>query len=478
VSVIERRRQLAVGIVIAVLALAALRDVIRLGDASPWRKMDDFPDFYCAGWALNAKASPYLYEPLRACEHRVNTGDTFRGKLFAGNPGIAIPAPLPGYDFLPFMALARLPAGQARALDAAAILASVLLCALALGGLGIPLEVAAAALLLSTGYVELNTGQIVSFALLALVLCGGALARGRDGLAGILAVLTAIEPVVGLPVTVAVLCFVPRARWPAVVTGGALALLALIVVGPQAILEYAVRVVPAQAASEIHFPFQFSLTYALARAGVAASAARAAGTLSYIVLLALGLWLAPRVARTVGRRELLVFLPALACAIGGPYLHQEELCLALPALAVLAVYTRGPDRTAFAIALCVLSIPWIAVWGIKQLFLASILCCSVILWRSRVRAGPALVTLCAIALTIYALELHPPHLPVPSASIPRSYAPTALVQDEWGDYAELRSTSDPLWFAIKLPAWAALLGALALAARRSLRPDQSTSARI
>ncbi|HXO17760.1 MAG TPA: hypothetical protein VN909_06280, partial [Candidatus Dormibacteraeota bacterium] len=144
VSVIERRRQLAVGIVIAVLALAALRDVIRLGDASPWRTMDDFPDFYCAGWALNAKASPYLYEPLRACEHRVNTGDTFRGKLFAGNPGIAIPAPLPGYDFLPFMALARLPAGQARALDAAAILASVLLCALALAGLGIPLEVAAA----------------------------------------------------------------------------------------------------------------------------------------------------------------------------------------------------------------------------------------------------------------------------------------------------------------------------------------------
>ena len=67
VSAIERRRRnCAVGIVIAVLALAALRDVIRLGDASPWRNMDDFPDFYCAGWALNAKRKPV---PLRAASH-------------------------------------------------------------------------------------------------------------------------------------------------------------------------------------------------------------------------------------------------------------------------------------------------------------------------------------------------------------------------------------------------------------------------
>ena len=36
------------------LGLAALRDFARLGDALPWHAMDDFPDFFCAGDALDA----------------------------------------------------------------------------------------------------------------------------------------------------------------------------------------------------------------------------------------------------------------------------------------------------------------------------------------------------------------------------------------------------------------------------------------
>jgi hypothetical protein len=473
-----RRRQLVIGIVLAVLSIAALRDVSRLGDALPWRTMDDFPDFYCAGRALDAKASPYTYEPLHACEHRVNTGDTFRARLFQNDPAIAVPAPLPAYDFFPFMALAQLPIEQARLLDAAAILASVALCAAALAGLGIPLEVAVAALLLSTAYAELNTGQIVPFALLALILCGLALARGLDRVAGILAVLTAIEPVVGFPVTVAALAFVPRARWPAIATAGLFALLALAIVGPQALLEYATRVVPAQAASEIHFPFQYSLTYALAHAGLSPGAARAAGTLSYLALFALGLWIAPRASKALGRRELLVFLPALCCVIGGPYVHQEELCLALPALLVLARYAKEPPRSAFAIAVCLLSVPWILVWGYKQLFLASVLICAVILWRLHVRPWPGVASLCAIAALIYALQLHPPHLPVPTPPARQSYAASALVQDEWRVYAEQRSTPDPLWFAIKIPAWTALLTGLVLALRLGVRTSQPNSTRI
>ncbi len=473
----QRARNVAAAVLIAALGLAALRDASRLGEAAPWATMDDFPDFYCAGWVVAARANPYLYEPLRACEHRVNTQDTFRGRLFRRDPAIAIPAPLPAYDFLPLAALARLSPGTARAVAGVAIVASVVLCAVALAGLGIPLEVAAAALLLSTGYVELNTGQIVPFALLALILCGLSLARGRDALAGALAVVCAIEPIVGLPVTLAVLAFVPRARVAAAATAAVLAFAALAAVGPAVLLQYALHVVPAQAASEIHFPFQYGLTYALAHLGVAPAAARAAGSASYLLLLALGLWLAPRVARNAGRRELLAFVPALACAIAGPYVHQEELCFALPALLVLAVYARGPVRTAFAAALCVLAVPWIAVWGLKQLFLAALFVCALILWRLRIPAVHAWAALLAIALTIYAFELRPPHLPVPSAPA-RSFAATELVQEEWGVYAEQRSTADPLWFAIKVPVWAALLAGLGFAARMARREPYSTSARI
>jgi hypothetical protein len=475
--VTQRARNVVAAVLLAVLGLAALRDASRLGEAAPWTTMDDFPDFYCAGWVVAARGNPYLYEPLRACEHRVNTQDTFRGRLFRSDPAIAIPAPLPAYDFLPLAAIARLPAGAARVVAALAIVASVVLCAVALAGLGIPLELGAAALLLSTGYVELNTGQIVPFALLALILCGLALARGRDTLAGALAVLCAIEPVVGLPVTLAVLAFVPRARVTAAATATVLAVSALAAVGPAALLQYGLHVVPAQAASEIHFPFQYSLTYALAHQGIPPAAARVAGSVSYLLLLALGLWLAPRAARGAGRRELLVFIPALACVIGGPYVHQEELCFALPALLVLAVHARGPARTAFAVALCVLAVPWIAVWGLKQLFLAALFCSTLILWRLRIRAVPACTALLAIALTVYAFELRPPHLPVPSAPA-RSFSATELVQEEWGVYAEQRSTADPLWFAIKLPAWAALLAAFALAARLAPLENHSTSDRI
>jgi Glycosyltransferase family 87 len=458
----------------AVLALAALRDLLRLGEAAPWRTMDDFPDFYCAGWTLDAKANPYTYEPLRTCEHRVNTADTFRGRLFRSDPAIAIPAPLPAYDFLPFMALARLPLGEARALDAAAIVAVVVLGAIGLAGLGVPIAVAAASLLLSTAYVELNTGQIVPFALLALILCGLTLARGAERLAGILAVLTATEPVVGLPVSLAMLCYIPRARWPVVATAALFGCIALVTVGPSALLDYVTRVVPAQAASEIHFPFQFSLTYALARAGVPAAPARLAGSLSYLVLLAFGLWLAPRAALALRRRELLVFIPAFCCAIAGPYLHQEELCLALPALLVVALASTGSTRTIFAVALCIVSIPWIQVWGIKQLFLSAIFCCALILWRLRIPRWPAIAAFCAIAAAIYAFELRPPHLPVPSAAVEQSYAATALVQDEWAVFAEQRSTSDPLWFAIKVPTWAALLAALTVLSRLASEPSRGS----
>jgi hypothetical protein len=471
----DRLRQLIVVGVLVILALAALRDLSRLGAGLPWRTMDEFADFYCAGSALNHRASPYTYEPLRTCEHLVNSGTNFRGKLFASNPGIAVPAPQPPYDFVAFMALARLPIATARRIDAFAIVASVVLCAIALAGMGVPLDVAAAALLLSTGFVELNTAQIVPFALLALVLGGLALARRREALAGVLAALTAIEPTVGVPVIVATLLFVPRARIAVTVTTLLLILAAVAVVGARGAVEYLTVVLPAHAGSEIRFPFQYSLTYALASAGLAPAVARFAGTLSYFILFAIGLMLAPRLQRALGRRELLIFIPALCAVIAGAFLHQEELCFALPAILVLAVATQGPIRSFFAIAVCVLSIPWLLVWGEKQLLLAAIFVCAVILLRLRIDLRVALVTLCALAATMYLFELAPPHLPIP-AQIERVYAPHELAQREWRNYTDQRSTRDFLWLAIKIPTWLALLAALAIAARLARGPSQSAIA--
>ncbi len=427
--------------------------------------MDEFADFYCAGSALDEHASPYTYEPLRSCEHRVNTGDTFRGKLFRSDPAVAVPAPQPVYDFVPFMGLARMTPAEARIVDGCAILLAVAASVAALFGLGVPVTVATTALLLSSAYVELNTAQIVPFALLALVLCGLALARGHCAIAGIAAALTTIEPTAGVPVIVAVLLFVPRARWSLVLTLLALALVSLGVLGLRGAEQYAAGVLPAHAASELRFPFQYSLTYALALLGVPSNIARAAGMLSYLVLFAIGLRIAPRVAKALGKRELLVFVPALCSVIAGPFLHQEELCFALPALLVVATALRGRARTIAAVALCVLAIPWIAVWGIKQLFLVTVFACAAILLGLRIERWASLATIAGVALVLYAIELHPPHLPVPAPASARSYAATDLVQREWREYTDRRATSDFAWFAIKIPTWAALLAALVVVAR-------------
>ena len=316
--------------------------------------------------------------------------------------------------------------------------------------------------------------RVVPFALLALALTGHALARRQYALAGVLAAFTAIEPVVGVPVVAATLIYVPRARWSLLFCATLFAAIALRLVGTGVLIQYVTAVLPAQSASELHFPFQYSLTYLLAHAGIPTGVAALAGAASYVVMLVAGLLLAPAASRRFGRPELVAFIPALCSTIGGTYLHPEELCFAIPALLVLANAARETPRTVLALALCTLSIPWILVWGSKQLFLASIFVCAVILLQLRIDLRASVLSFCLLAGTIYAFELHPPSLPVVRAA-PQVYAASGLVQDEWRYYAQQRSSSDPLWLAIKVPAWAALLAGLIVAVRATRDHSVSTA---
>ncbi len=464
----QTRRRVIVALISLALGIAAVRDFSRLGPALPWRTMDEFADFYCAGLAFDRGASPYTYEPLHACEHQFNEGHSFRGKLFAANPGVAVPAPQPPYDFVPFMALARAHFSVARAIDATAIVLAVALSAIGLAAIGIPLALAVAVFALSTGYVELNTAQIVPFALLALVFCGLALERGRNRLAGVLAALTLVEPTVGLPVVVATFLFAPRARWSLAAGLAGLFALACAVAGPKGFLQYLIAVLPAHSRSELFFPFQYSLTSALAILGIWPPLARVAGISSYVLLLAAALVIAPRTSAQLKRRAFIVFVPALCCVIGGTFLHQEELCFAIPAVTLLAWETTGRQRAIATVALCLLAVPWIPVWGSKQLLLVSLLVVATILVQLRLELRTSLITLGAIAAAIYCFELAPPRLPAPSG-MPPVYTAGQLVSLEWRDYTALRGTHDPLWFAIKLPTWGALLASLAIALSISRR---------
>lgn len=444
-------------VALALLAIAALRDCARLGDALPWRQLYDFQDFYCAGVALDEHADPYAYEPLHGCEHRVN-----QSELYRRDPQRAVPAPLPPYDFPPFMLLARVNFPAARTVDALAIVAAVVACTIGLSMLRIPLDVAAAALILPAGYLLLNAGQVIPFALLALVFCGVALARQRDTTAGVLAAFTLIEPHLGLPVCAALLLWVPASRIGLAATATFLAVAGLFALGVGGTIEYAARVLPAQASAEVGYIYQYSLTYLLHALGAPAPAALAAGSLSYLGSLIFGLWIARRLCERIKRRELLAYLPGACALIGGAYVHMVDIAFALPAALVLATALERRPRNLSIIALCLLAVPWIAAWSTKKLFLASLFVVAVLLFRLQADWSVAIGTFAAIAAALYGLELSPPTLPsVVTAATP--FPSNELVQRAWRAYVAALGSADPLWLVVKLPTWAAL-AALAVAA--------------
>jgi hypothetical protein len=452
------------------LGIAALRDLARLGDALPWHRLYDFQDFYCAGEAVDQHADPYRYEPLHQCEHRVNASEAYRL-----DPNRVVPAPIPPYDFPPFELAAHIGLPAARAIDAIAIAVAVVAAVGGLALIGIPLDVAALALVLPAAYLLLDAGQIVPFELVTLVFCGVALARRRDVVAGALAALTMIEPHLGLPVCASLLLLVPRSRPTLVVLGVLMALAGALVVGPAGAIEYVAHVLPAQGAAEVGYPYQYSLTYLLHTAGLPSRAALAAGQFSYAVLLAVGIWLGLKLASSLARRELVAYLPAACAIIGGSYVHMTDLAMAIPAALVLATYSRAASRTIATLALCLLAVPWIDVWIGKKLFLASLFVVAGILFRQRVAPVVAIGTFVVVAATIYCFELRPP---APFSVVTMMTPPHSgdLAQEAWRAYVLNLKTAPLPWFAIKIPTWAALICVLVAGFRALPRPTATPPA--
>ncbi|HEY6484908.1 MAG TPA: glycosyltransferase 87 family protein [Candidatus Cybelea sp.] len=454
--------------VLALLGVAALRDLGRLGDSLPWNRLYDFADFYCAGSAVDRHANPYRYEPLHRCEHAVNRTPAYRA-----DPHRVVPAPLPPYDFPAFAALSHLSFERARTLAAIAIVLAVVASIAGLAALGIPVDVAALALFFPAGYLLLDAGQIVPFALAALVFCGVALARGRDTLAGLLAALMLIEPHLGLPVFVALLLLAPRARAGASIAGLLMLAIGVFSVGLTGIREYVLGVLPAQAAAETSYVYQYSLTYLLARAGLPAAPALIAGQICYVAMLAAGIWLGARAAKSLHRRELIAYLPAACGIVGGTYVHMIDVSIAIPAALVLAVFARGRARLVASLAVALLAVPWIPVWIGKKLLLATLFVVAGLLLRLKTAPLSAALTFAAVALVVYGFELNPPP-PFPSAAAAATFSPNDFAQTAWAAYVRAIGSPAPGWFLVKIPTWAALLAIVGVAWDAALaRPSQT-----
>ncbi|MGB6953399.1 MAG: hypothetical protein WBE15_15780, partial [Candidatus Cybelea sp.] len=146
-----RRSWLAAGIVVAtLLALAAQTSIVtRTGFFA-----GDFRAFYCAARVASQGADPYQTQPLGGCERSVGSDAFFRK-----NPGVTIPAPLPGYAIAALIPLAQLPYAIAVACWLGLLLLAWLACVLTLARFArVQWETALGAFALSLGTLSLPFG--------------------------------------------------------------------------------------------------------------------------------------------------------------------------------------------------------------------------------------------------------------------------------------------------------------------------------
>jgi len=283
--------------------------------------------------------------------------------------------------------------------------------------------------LLADGLASIIIGQIVPIVLC--FVCASALALREDKplAAAAYAVATLLEAHIGLALCLALFVLEPRSRRGLLVFGGLLAGLSLAYGGFEQNVEYLARVVPAQARAEgLSFSGQYSLSALLAQTGVAPGLALALGSLSYLVMLVIGIGLAVRLARTLHDRAYVVLVPPAFVLLGGAYAHIHQMALALP-LAFMLVARRSAWRPLAFAALLLLAVPW-------QSF---------------------------AEMPFFYMRLPPlPHVDVRPA-MSRIADGGRLAEDEWGLWQSLpiRDRRTPLQrFETKVPTW---LGLIALA---------------
>jgi len=292
----------------------------------------DFKAFYCAGEAVLKHADPYRVEPLRACMHRLEPS--------YGPAWLVTPAPFPGYVLALFAALAKLPFESARVVWEIVTVVSVLVAGVALARLTqwSPL-MTTLALIPTAGFVNLLYGETTPIVVAALTLGALELERGRFVVPALAAGVSLIEPHVGAPVVLALFLAVPRARpWVACVAL-TIAVVSVATLRLRYNLEYFRFELPLQAFSEVTADDQYSLTWLLSALGQRPATALALGSASYALMLALGVALSTYLG-TRRRLGYVMLLPPAAVALGGTFVHDVQIAVAIPFAFLLACDVR------------------------------------------------------------------------------------------------------------------------------------------
>jgi hypothetical protein len=451
------RRWIGAAVLLASLAALGLQTevVTRTGFL-----MGDFRAFYCAARVTSTGANPYRVEPLRSCE--TSLGVT---PFFKKNPGIAIPAPLPGYSLAVLVPLAMLPFPFAAALWALLLALGCAACVFALARFArLPWESALAVFALALTALSLPFGEVVPIALGCISLSGYFAWRERPRAAALAAAGAMIEPHLGLPVCIALAVWLPATRALLGCAFGALALLSLLALGPATNLEYFTSVLPAHALSEATRDTQYSLTAVLAALGLPLGAAVRGGTLWYAAMLAAGAFIAGRLALRTRNAAFLACVPPAFAVFGGTFIHVTQIAAALPAAVLLAGYATRTVRTLAIVALLALAVPW--DWVVSPaLILAPLVPVAYLAWRYTSEMKLALVAgLCAATILLGLIEL----VVVAPHAVAHSIMPVIdprLAEASWSHFTQKGSTNVLAGWMLRLPTWAGLVLLLALLVR-------------
>ncbi|HEY6325518.1 MAG TPA: glycosyltransferase 87 family protein, partial [Candidatus Cybelea sp.] len=444
------------------LALAALGTLLPIAaqsyaDRSSGWLMVDFRAYYCAALAQRDGFSPYYVQPLHDCERATP-------KPFYHPPAkVTVPAPYPPYALALFSPLTLFSFETAATIWWMLLAAAIGVAAYALSRVARqPLPVAWAALALSLGLTSFSSGNVMPLAVAAIVVAALCAACGRLGPAAFAIAVAAVEPQIALPAALGLFVAYSAMRIPLCVAGLALAALSVWSGGLTQTVAYVTAVLPAHALAEVSRDNQYSLSAVLAALGVPDASAALAGSLSYTAMVALGAFVAVRLARRYDNAAFAALVPPAFALIGGTFVHTEAIAAAVPAC--LLAYSFAPAQRAWLfVTLLLVAVPWMMATS-AALFLAPLFPVAYLayaLWRDRTVALAAAVASLALIAGLFAVAQVPVHALAHAHAFPP--IDPQLAEASWRQFVLGNVTNRPAMWLLRAPTWIGVI-AFALAA--------------
>jgi hypothetical protein len=327
------------------------------------------------------------------------------------------------------------------------------------------------------GVLSVGFGEVVPICIACICLSAYFVWVGNWNGAAIAAAGSLIEPHLGLPAALAVFLWLPRARLILVSLAGLLAAVSIVALGLRTNVDYFTSVLPAHVLSEIFRDTQYSLTEFLVSLGTPLRLAIEAGSIWYVAMIVIGLFVGRRLADRTKNRAFFVCVPPAFAVLGGTFIHATQIAAALPAAMLLAGYATNRTKTGCVIALLALSVPW--GWSLSPALLAApVIPIGFLAWwywhdlRATIIAA---IVAASIALSVIALGRGPfQGLHTTAISIDKR-----LAESSWGEFTQTTARHDAVAWIVRIPTWGGLillLSILVQEAQRS-RSRQHLSAR-